>query len=231
MNTFEYDISKIAKILGDINRATMLIALMQGKALTAGELALYANISPQTASNHLQKLLHAKLISCNTSGRHRYYRLTSSKVATAIESLGVLSTEIKTPLERHKHLTDDICFARTCYDHLAGKLSIFIVNALHKQNILQNNNQYFSVTAKGKRFFQQLNIDVDDLKRQRRQFAKCCLDWTEREYHIAGSLGAALLNYFLTQRLIIYATHKPRVVVLTTAGKLWLANNLHLSLP
>ena len=228
MMNLNNEIAKIAKLLGDKNRAAMLVALMSGKALTAGELARYANISAQTASNHLQQLMQAKLIQYTASGRHRYYRLASNKVATAIESLGVLSNTVSSPLPQHKKLSPNICFARTCYDHLAGKLGITITQALLRENILTTNNQEFMTTAKGNAFFKNLNIDINILKQQRRQFAKCCLDWTERQYHIAGSLGAALLNYLLEKRLVLKSKHEPRAIILTTAGRTWLAENLSL---
>ena len=228
MTKLDNDIANVAKLLSDHNRASMLVALMAGKALTAGELALYANISAQTASNHLQKLIRAKLLRCTASGRHRYYRLTSNEVATAIESLGVLSSTTNPPLPQHKKLTPDICFARTCYDHLAGKLGVAISNALLEKNIITTNDREFNVTPYGKSFFATLNINVDLLQQQRRQFAKCCLDWTERNYHLAGNLGAALFNYLFENRFIIKAKHKPRIIILTTKGRTWLAKTLNL---
>ncbi|MEM9243440.1 MAG: winged helix-turn-helix domain-containing protein [Pseudomonadota bacterium] len=220
MIALEQDISRIASLIGDKARASILVALMTSKALTAGELAWQANISAQTASNHLKKLMRANLIICHPNGRHRYYHLASAEVAHALESLGVLTKNIKPP--QHKTLDKAICFARSCYDHLAGELSIKLKNILIKKRFIEQQENSFMVTPSGERFFNRLGIDIAALKKQRRQFANPCLDWTAREYHIAGSLGAAILDYFLDNRLVIRSKEKPRVVVLTAKGKQWI---------
>lgn len=222
------DLSMMAGLLADQTRTAMLIALMEGKALTAGELALRANISPQTASNHLKKMLDARLLICEPLGRHRCYKISSSHVAGILESLGVLTSFAAKRPPRHEKLDKTICFARTCYDHLAGELGVRIKNALiKKQFIVFNESQkVFTVTEAGKQFFQTLNISVEELMHQPRACVKPCLDWTEREYHVAGSLGTALLHYLLENRLILRSKTKARVVVLTTKGELWLKEKL-----
>jgi len=208
----------------------MLTALMQGRSLTAGELALSANISPQTASNHLNKLLKADLILCEAAGRHRYYKLASHQVAQALETLSVLTGSPKTSPPRHDKLPQEIKQARTCYDHLAGQLGVAISKALQTKKYIKLDENQFQITKKGSQFFDNLSIDVAALSQLRRSFARPCLDWTEREYHLAGSLGKALLDYFLDNRLVIRAERKPRVVVLTTKGKSWLHSNLGIAL-
>lgn len=225
------DIAKIASLIGDKTRASILIALMEGGALTAGELAIRANISPQTASNHLSKLLRANLVICESTGRHRYYKLSSHLVAQALESLSLVSGHDKRRPPRHHTIDKDICFARTCYDHLAGELGVKLKNALIDKAYIKLDDEKFIVTKTGKPFFNKLGIDVDKLSKQRRHFAKACLDWTEREHHIAGSLGHALLDYFLQNRLVIRSKHKPRVIALTTKGKFWFRSTAGKSCP
>jgi DNA-binding transcriptional ArsR family regulator len=221
--TFEEDIANVASIIGDKTRATMLVALMEGRSLTAGELALRANISPQTASNHLKKMMDAKLIKyVPTPTRYRYYQISSTSVASALESLSLLTDSPKVRPPRHEKLDRDICYARTCYDHLAGELGVLLTKKLQQQKYLQLNDSTFLITEAGRNYFKTLGIDCATLEKHRRQLAKPCLDWTEREYHIAGSLGDALLNYLLDNRLIIRSKEKSRVIKLTTAGQLWL---------
>lgn len=228
MQAFEEDLSKIASLVGDKVRAAILVALMEGKALTAGELALSANASAQTTSNHLKKLINAELVQCEPTGRHRYYRLASSRVATAVEAIGILAgSPKKRRPPRHGALDKEICFARSCYDHLAGALAIQIKTYMLERNILSQKENTFVVSEKGKLFFaQKMGIDTDALKIQRRLFAKPCLDWTERECHGAGSLGTAILEYFISNRLVIRSKSKHRVLNLTEKGKRWIVKNL-----
>ncbi|EKD53961.1 MAG: hypothetical protein ACD_60C00137G0025 [uncultured bacterium] len=216
------DIAKVASLIGDKTRSAILIALMEGRALTAGELALRANISPQTASNHLKKLLNAGLIELiKTPTRYRYYKITSPLVAEALESLSLLSPDKKRP-PNHEKLDHEICFARTCYDHLAGKLGVKITNALQKKELIQIENNEFTFTPKGESFFKEIGIHCKELIKLKRQFAKPCLDWTEREYHLAGSLGSSFLEFLLNNRLLIRSKNKARVIFLTEKGKMWL---------
>lgn len=219
------EIAHIARLIGDHVRSTILIALMEGRALTAGELAIRANVSAQTASNHLAKLMSANLVVCEPAGRHRYYKLASTQVAHILESLGVLtlSSEKITP-PQHQRVDQELCFARTCYDHLAGEVGVKLTKALVKKGLLIEEVGKFLVTDEGGKFFKGLGIDIEHLQGKRRQFAKPCLDWTEREHHIAGSLGAALLDYLLNNRLVIRSKKKHRVVVLTVHGRNWLKN-------
>lgn len=216
-------IAKVASLIGDKTRSAILMALMEGRALTAGELAFRANISPQTASNHLKKLLDAGLIELvKTPTRYRYYKISSPLVAKALESLSLLLPDKKHP-PRHEKLDHEICFARTCYDHLAGTLGVKITAALIKKELIKKKDNEFVLTKKGKIFFEGLHINCESLMKLKRQFAKPCLDWTEREYHLAGSLGNSLLEYLLNNRLLMASKKKPRVLVLTTKGERWLS--------
>ncbi len=221
-------IAKIASLIGDKTRSAILLALMGGKALTAGELALRANISPQTASNHLKKLLDANLIELiKTASRYRYYKISSPLVARALESLSLLLPDKQRP-PRHEKLDQNICFARTCYDHLAGTLSVKITNALLNKKFIQLCNEKFVLTSQGDDFFKKININCQDLIKLNRQFTKPCLDWTEREYHLAGSLGSSFLDYLLNNRLLMHSKNKSRVIFLTEQGRQWLKQQLEI---
>lgn len=168
---------------------------------------------------------------CERAGRHRYYKLASPQVAGALEASGLLSKSLnKTQVPRHKTLDPELCFARTCYDHLAGKLGVKITNALLKKKLLVHTENSFEITPQGEQFFKKHDINVKQLQKNKRHFAKPCLDWTEREYHLAGSLGSALLTYFLENRLILRSKKKSRVIVLTTKGKQWLYSTFSLQM-
>ncbi|MEM1243365.1 MAG: winged helix-turn-helix domain-containing protein [Pseudomonadota bacterium] len=221
--------SNIANLIGDTTRAKILTTMMDGRAFTAGELAMIANVSPQTASNHLSKLRQAKLILCETGGRHRYYKLASHRVAKVLESLSILTDSPKLSLPNHNKLPREISLARTCYDHLAGRLGVAITAALQSKQYIKLIEKNFIITTKGKQFFAELDIDVTVLTNLRRSFARPCLDWTERKYHLAGSLGKAILDYFLNHRLVMRSTSKPRVIVITTKGKKWLKSYLSIA--
>ncbi len=228
--TLDKVIANIASLIGEKTRASILVSLMEGKALTAGELAMRADISPQTASNHLKKLMDAKLIlHVKTPTRYRYYKIASPLVAAALESLSLLSESPIKLSTIHKNLDKEICFARTCYDHLAGELGVKITNCLLSKDFIKENNEQFLVTSSGNKFFKSLDIDCNELTKLRRHLAKPCLDWTERKYHLAGSLGKALFEYFINHRLLIRSKTKPRVIILTTKGQLWLRNELELT--
>lgn len=168
----------------------MLIALVDGRALPAGELAYAANVTAQTASSHLAKLLAGGLLTVETEGRHRYYRLAGSDVAQALEHLAALR-----PSEavRRKPLSREglnLRFARCCYDHLAGQLGVAVTQALQeRQYIAPAAEKQFLITPSGHEWFRDMGLDVSALKPTRRGLARQCLDWTERQHHLAGPLG------------------------------------------
>jgi DNA-binding transcriptional ArsR family regulator len=189
---FETDLSSVAALMGEPARAAMLCALMDGLALPAGELAEVAGVSPQTASTHLQKLLEGKLLTVESHGRHRYYRLSSSEVAAALEALMVIA-----PQAKKRHSSDEhLCFARTCYDHLAGWLGVAFTNALKENNHLEQDGLQYNLTPTGWKKFEDFGLDLETLVLQR-HFAKACLDWTERKHHLGGALGRAVTSKML----------------------------------
>ncbi len=190
----------------------MLTTLLDGNRHSASELAMAADVSSQTASSHLSKLLAGGLIACEPEGRQRLFRLKSGDVAAAVEALGALAENSASPP------VPEIRFARTCYDHLAGVLAIALRNELTNQGILRTQEDAFLVTAEGKQFLRGFEIDVDQLRALRRKFAPTCLDWTERYHHVAGSLGSALLSRFLELNWLARAS-RTRAVRVTHQGE------------
>jgi DNA-binding transcriptional ArsR family regulator len=195
MNT-TYPIAAIGELIGEPARATILIALLDGKARTAGELALTADISAQSASAHLSKLVDGGLLTVGRTGRHRYYAMAGSDVAHAIEALGSISTVPRAHIAAPGPRTpDDMYTARSCYDHLAGRIAVEISGALEESAVIRRRGECdYELGMAGRGWFANLGIDVDALRRSRRAFARQCLDWTERRPHIAGALGAALCS-------------------------------------
>ncbi|WP_232848409.1 ArsR/SmtB family transcription factor [Bowmanella yangjiangensis] len=193
MHTLTPSLPQIAALIGEPARASMLTALMAGKALTATELALEADISTQTASSHLAKLLNAGLLQVLKQGRHKYFRLHSAEVAALLESLLNLSASL-TPLNVSTGPQDPaLRFARVCYDHLAGELGVRLYAGLLTEGLITEVDTQASLTEKGVGFFEGKGCDVERLRRSKRPLCRACLDWSERTHHLAGSLGAWLL--------------------------------------
>ena len=188
-------LAEIAALVGDPARATMLSALIDGRALTASELAGAARITPQTGSTHLAKLTKAGVLSVARRGRHRFFRLASPTVVSMIEGIVAVALE-KRP--RYRPLTGEaraLAAARICYDHLAGRLSVDLTDAFVAREYIVLDDDVANVTKAGTRFFTEFGLRLPSLRSTRR-LCRLCLDWTERRPHIAGALGAAI-----TQRL------------------------------
>lgn len=191
--------ARIAAAIGEPARARMLYALMDGRARTSTELGVIAEVSPSTASIHLQRLKNEGLIQVAVQGKHRYYTLGGSRVAKTLESLNVLAGSV-TPFEPSTpaRLRD----ARTCYDHLAGTAGVQLHDRLVKMRWIHpaDGSDAYDVTPSGAKALETLGIDIDDVRALRRRFAYACLDWSERRPHIGGAVGAALLGSFLKKR-------------------------------
>jgi DNA-binding transcriptional ArsR family regulator len=187
-------ISAIAALIGDPARANILSALMGGKALTASELAYCAFISPQTASGHLAKLVDGGLVTVEKQGRHRYHKLASASVAEAFESLSGLAATGST---RHRTTgPKDAAMrqARTCYDHMAGRLAVAITDALSSRQLIIIEDRSGWITDEGKSFLAGIGLDLDPREKSSRPLCRTCLDWSERRMHLGGRLGASLLQ-------------------------------------
>ena len=213
------DISAVAALIGDSTRARMLWALMGGLALPAGELAMSANVAPQTASAHLSRLLEGKLLRAEAQGRHRYYRLASPEIATAIEALANVAPRAKVHIQQETDSSNPLRFARTCYNHFAGTVAVRINDALQDRRLLAlSRGKEYRLTSEGQRWFKELGIDIETMKSRRCVFARPCLDWSERRHHLAGTLGTALLQRFFELKWVV-RIDKTRALRVTYEGQ------------
>lgn len=199
-------------------RSTILWTLLDGKALTATELAMAGNTSAQNISMHLAKLVQADLLSVEKQGRHKYYRFSRKEVAYAIEAMANLIPQAAVKNNVVKEPGLPIKYCRSCYDHLAGKMGVSITDSLLQQKIIISHNHTFDISQKGQKWFFGLGINIDELKQQRRLFLKPCLDWSERRHHIAGSLAAALFNKMLSDDWVRRIKHS-RAILITGNGE------------
>ena len=174
----------------------MIAALLDGRALTASELALAARITPQTASTHLAKLTEAGLLSVVRDGRHRCFRLASPLVADMIDGIVAVALQ-KRP--RYRPLSPQaraLGAARICYDHLAGRLSVDLTDSFVAREYVVLDDEAAEITTTGTGFFTGFGIELPARRSTRRRFCRLCLDWTERRPHIAGALGAAMAKRY-----------------------------------
>ncbi len=220
------NVALIATLMADAARATMLFAVSDGRALPAGELARAARVSPATASGHLAKLLNGGLLVAERHGRHRYYKLADPAVVHALEALAAVGPAARAKSLKDAHVAKGIRLARTCYDHLAGTLGVAVTDAAIDRGALVLEGREYAITTVGASLFAAIGIDTvsvaSNAMRTRRPITRACLDWSERRYHIAGALGAALAT-----RLIDLAwlerTPASRALRITNEGRraLW----------
>jgi len=194
----EPNIAATAALIGDPARAAILLALADGRALPAGELAAFAGLSSSAASAHLSKLLEGGLLAVERAGRHRYYRFAGPAVAAALEGLALVAAQ--QPSRRvivHSRDAQALSYARSCYDHLAGELGVNIAYALRDRGLIApvEQSKRVDVTEAGVAWFDVVfGIDLTKLRPGRYGLACKCLDWTERRHHLAGPLGARLFQ-------------------------------------
>jgi DNA-binding transcriptional ArsR family regulator len=201
--------AEVAAMAGDPARAAMLHALMDGRALTASELARIAGIAPQTASGHLSQMTKTGLLAVAKQGRHRYHRLASPGVARMIEGIMRVASELEPP---RRHLSvgprdQALRQARTCYDHLAGRLGVALTDALTSAGYAELSAESGLITERGLTFFESVGIDISAMRQRLemksgRLLCRPCLDWSERRSHLAGVVGAALCASSLAQGLV-----------------------------
>lgn len=187
-------IAAVAALLGDPARANMLTALMDGRALTASELAGEAGVGLPTASGHLSKLEAGGLVAVEKQGRHRYFRLSGSDVAQVLEGLMGLAARTGAVRTRPGPKEPALRVARLCYDHLAGERGVALFDGLRRRGVLAEHEGTLAPTPEGRAFLCEFGIDLAPLSARRRPLCRACLDWSERRHHLAGSLGAALLT-------------------------------------
>jgi len=191
------NIAVVSALIGDPARANILTALLAGKALTANELARESGVTPQTASGHLAQLLTGGLVSVERQGRHRYYRLADSDVAGAIEALMALANRPPHGSPRVGPKDPALRRARICYDHLAGELGVRLFALLCDNGIVVLSGGSLDVTGSGENHLANFGIPIGPLRLAKRPICRSCLDWSERQPHLAGGLGAALLERIL----------------------------------
>jgi DNA-binding transcriptional ArsR family regulator len=187
-------IAAIAGLIGDRTRATILMGLMEGRSVTASELARAASVTKQTASAHLSKLVDARLVAVANAGRHRYFRIADHHVAGVIENLVGLAHRLGAAQVETGPSDPAMRKARVCYDHLAGDLGVLVFDSLSQQGYLRPAGAMPALTDKGERFCDDMGIHMTALEEGRRPVCLTCLDWSVRRHHLAGALGAAILN-------------------------------------
>ena len=235
----ENSISRIAALIGEPVRARILWSLLDGRAYTARELAIGVDTSPQNLSMHLAKLLQAGLLSVEIQGRHRYYTFAREEVAYAIEAMANL-----VPAQSAGRQDVDevpIKFCRTCYDHLAGKVGVLIMESLlqrkmivYRQRELEGMRELegrmeLEVPPKGAVWLGEWGIDCEAVRHRRRSFVKPCLDWSERRHHLAGGLGAAMLDKMMESHWLRRTAHS-RAVIVTAKGQQALTTHFNIQI-
>ena len=208
------DIARIAALVADPARSAMLIALMDGRALTATELAGLGGITKQTASSHLAKLVDGELLIVEAQGRHRYFRLAGSHVGSLLEALMVFSRDAVRPL-RTGPRDPALRKARICYDHLAGEMGVRLFERMQGDQWLADD---LTVTERGSTKLTEIGLDLRDFPPSNRPLCRACLDWSQRRQHLAGRLGKAILDHFIARS---WAQRLPnsRVISFTAEGE------------
>lgn len=219
-------IASAASLIADPARAAILESLLDGSARPAGELAYAAGVTAQTASAHLAKLVAGGLLMVESEGRHRYYRLAGSEVAAALETLASIDS---VKVVRQKPLSCEarsLRFARCCYDHLAGSIGVALTRKLQERGFLvAGDNKQFLITPAGATWFRKLGLDVEKLRATPRGLARQCLDWTERQHHLAGPLGVELMA-ILCSNGWLRRSKSSRAVEVTPVGQFAFAEQL-----
>jgi DNA-binding transcriptional ArsR family regulator len=208
----------ISALMCEPTRARMLWNLLDGRAYTASELFMVADTSPTSASNHLSKLLEAEIVKVEIQGRHRYYSLSNSEVAYAVEGLANLANNSSSKIIKKLPEQNGVKYCRTCYDHLAGFVAVKIAETLETKGYLKKSKSIYLITEKGWEWFLFFNIAKEDFNNTRRPVTRQCLDWSERRPHLAGQLGAEFLNKML-ERKWFKRVEFSRELVATSKGR------------
>jgi DNA-binding transcriptional ArsR family regulator len=244
-------LARLASLLADTTRAGICLALLDGRAWTAGELAKLTGVCASTASEHLDRLVGGGLLAEERQGRHRYLRLAGPQVAQLVEDLGghtapaagqqplqsrqarqrpsLQSPQSPQSLQSPRSLravgaSEALARGRTCYDHLAGRLGVALLDAMAERGLLETSTG-IALTWSGLAWLDDLGIDVDGLRSGRRPLARTCLDWTERRPHLAGAAGAALCTRFVELGWVS-RSRRPRAVDVTPLGRRELGRHL-----
>ena len=241
------DIARVGGLIADPGRARMLLALGDGRALPASVLAAEASVAPSTASAHLSKLVDGGLLVARRSGRHRYFALASPEVGALIERLAELAPAAPVRSLRQGTQANAVRTARTCYDHLAGRLGAALMQALLARGLLTGGDGRFDpaagdrlsaygaghdyrLTARGADELEAFGIDLVALRARRRPLIRYCVDWSEQCHHLSGALGAALAAELFARGWISRA-RRGRAVHLSQDGRAGLAATFGVALP
>ena len=224
------DLASLAALLADRTRAGICLALLDGRAWTAGELAVHTGVAPSTATEHLHRLIDGGLVTERRQGRHRYVQLAGPATAELLEDLAARTRQRPAPAQGLRAVTahEALRRGRTCYDHLAGRLGVAVTDALTRAELVDQSGG-FAVTPAGLSWLTDtLGVPSESLRNGRRPLARGCLDWTERRPHLAGVAGAKLCETFLGNRWVT-RVGSGRAVLLTPAGRTALRDLIGLS--
>jgi DNA-binding transcriptional ArsR family regulator len=190
------DIAAAAALLAEPARAALVTAVIADGALPVTDLAERAKIAPSTASEHLARLVDGGFLTAEKHGRHRYYRLADPAVAAAVEALALVAPQPPVRSLREATRSELLREARTCYDHLAGRVGVELARSLERNGTLVRRNGGYELGPESSARLETVGVDLAALERLRRPVVRGCLDWSERELHVAGALGAALADRF-----------------------------------
>ena len=225
------DFAAVAKLLANPARSAVLDALLEGRALTAGELARLAGVRASTISGHLAELADGGLVTATAAGRHRYYQLSSTEVADALEAFSRICPAGPVRSLRQSTAARSLRLARVCYDHVAGALGVTLLDRMCAAGWLADGScPDLEVTEPGARALIGIGVDIEDCRRARRHFARPCLDWTERRSHLAGALGASITSALLAQQWL-RRNSTGRGLQVTTQGQNGLRDTFHIDVP
>ena len=212
-------VSRIAAAIGEPARARMLYCLVDGRARTSTELAMVAEVTPSTASVHLQRLKTQRLVTVLAQGKHRYYSLDGTNVAAALEALSVLAGRARNTFV--PNTPNRLRAARTCYDHIAGTLGVALhdrIAAMSWLSVAADAENAYELTPAGIKAFENLGVDVAAIRALRRRFAYACVDWSERRPHLGGAIGATLLQLALKRKWVAQELES-RALNITKVGR------------
>jgi DNA-binding transcriptional ArsR family regulator len=224
---FQPGFAAVAALIGDPAREAMLVALSDGRALPAGELAAAAGISAQSASRHLQKMVDGDVLTVWSQGRFRYYQIANGLIVAAIESLCSVAQSSRARRAHRRMPPPELCFARRCYDHLAGQLGVTLPAAFETRGYVTIESRNVQLTKAGASWLKANNICVGDIPTSARKPAlRLCMDWTERRPHFAGPIANAILRHLIDNRLLRpSSTDANRALRLTAEGRRWFSRN------
>jgi DNA-binding transcriptional ArsR family regulator len=216
------DLAAAAALVAEPARAEVVLAVLADGPLTASELAARAGIARSTASGHLGRLVEGGFLVVERRGRNRYYALAGAEVAEAVEALSRIAPQRPARSLREATRNELLREARTCYDHLAGRLGVAFAGALQRRCVVERVNGDFGLGSRAEEELAALGIELRSLSTQRRPLVRGCLDWSERELHVAGSLGATLTSRLFDLGCIV-RRDTTRSVAVTDAGRELLA--------